>query len=141
MVINESWLRDGNKISFHLLKENVEEEIVLRDNMEAQYWAEDVERCSNDIIVLQQWRNALEVLYTSEQMKVVEEKGIQTKMFQQRSRLDEEIDELWNLMQRCKRNNDSEVQTVIWMTMEDWEVHYRTNEQQQLQSKVSNLGK
>ena len=78
----------------------------------------------------------MEVLYTSKQMKLAVEKGIQKNMFQQISRLDEEIDELWNLMQRCKRNNDSEVQTVIWMTVEDWEVHYRTNEQIQLQSKV-----
>ena len=54
MVNDEAWFPDGSKISFHLLKENVEEEIVLRDNMEAQYWAEDVERCGNDIIVLQQ---------------------------------------------------------------------------------------
>ena len=70
----------------------------------------------------------MEVIYTFEQVKVTEEKGIQTKMFQQRSRLDEEIDEIWHLMQRCKRNNDSEVQTVIWMTMEYCEDHCRVDE-------------
>ena len=43
-------------------------------------------------------------------------------------------------MQRCKRNNDSEVQTVIWMTMEDSEVHYNINEQQQVQKKVWDPG-
>ena len=73
-------------------------------------------------------------------MKVAEEKGIQTENFQQGSRLDEEIDELWHLMQRCKRNNGSKVQTVIWMTVEDWEVHYMTNEQQQLQNKMWDQG-
>ena len=73
-------------------------------------------------------------------MNVAVEKGIQTKMFQQRSILDEEIDELWHLMQRCKRNGNGEVQEVIWMTMEDWEVHYRINEQQKLQNKVWDLG-
>ena len=83
----------------------------------------------------------MEVCYTSRQMNIAVEKGIETKMFQQRSRLDEEIDELWNLMQRCKRNNDSEVKIVIWMIVEYLEVHYRTNEQQQLQSKVWDPGK
>ena len=77
----------------------------------------------------------MEVLYTSEQTKVAVEEGIQTKKIQQISRLYEETDELWHLMQRCKRNNDSEIQTVIWMTVEDWEVHYKINEQQQLQNK------
>ena len=66
----------GNQISFHFLKENIEEEIVLRDNMAAQDWAEDIERCGNEIIVLQQWRKDLEVLYTFEQMKVTVEEGI-----------------------------------------------------------------
>ena len=42
-------------------------------------------------------------------------------MFQQRDRLDEEIDELWNLIQRCKRNCNNEVQLVIWMTTENFE--------------------
>jgi hypothetical protein len=51
-------------------------------------------------------------------MKVEMEKGIQARVFQQRSRLDEEIDVLWHLMQRCRRNYDSEVQAVIWMTGE-----------------------
>ena len=72
----------------------------------------------------------MEVLYTSRKMKFAVEKGIQTKMFKQRSKLDEDIDELWNIMQRCKRNNDNEVQTVIWMTMEDCEDHCRGDEQQ-----------
>ena len=39
-------------------------------------------------------------------------------------------------MDRCKRNGNDEVHEVIWMTMEDWEVHYRINEQHQLQNKV-----
>ena len=117
-----------------------EVEIVLRDNMVAQDWVGDVEESSNNELVVQQWRKDLEFLYNSEQVEVVEEKGIQTKMFQQRSRLDEEIDELWHLMHRCKRNNDSEVQTIIWITMEDWEVHYMTNEQQQLQNKMWDQG-
>ena len=82
----------------------------------------------------------MEVLYTSRQMKVAVEKGIHTKMFQQRSRLDEEMDELWNLMQRCKRNNDSEVQTVIWMTMQDCEYHCGVDEKQQLQRKMCDPG-
>ena len=64
MVNDEAWLLHGSKISFHLLKENAKEEIVLRDNMAAQDWDEDVERCGNEIIVLQQWRKDLEVLYT-----------------------------------------------------------------------------
>ena len=82
----------------------------------------------------------MEVLYTSEQMKVVVEKGIPTKMFQQRSRLDEEIDELWHLMQRCKRNNENEFQKVIWMTVEDCEDHCRVDEHHQLQSKMWDPG-
>ena len=94
MVNDEAWLLGSNQISFHWLKENVEEEIVLRDNMVSQDWDEDVERCGNDIIVLQQWRKALEVLYTFEQTKVAVEEGIQIGKFQQRSRLDEDIDEL-----------------------------------------------
>ena len=61
----------------------------------------------------------MEVHYTYRKMNVTMEKGIQIKMFQQRSRLDEEIDEIWHLMQRCKRINDSEVQKVIWMVVED----------------------
>ena len=61
-------------------------------------------------------------------------------MFQQRSRLDEEIDEIWHLMQRCKRNGNDEVQAVIWMTVEDWEVHYRINEKHKLQNKVWDPG-
>ena len=82
----------------------------------------------------------MEVLYTSRQTKVAVEKGVQTKMFQQRSILDEELDELWHLMQRCNRNNDSEVQTVIWMTVEYYEDHCRVDEQQQLQSKMWDPG-
>jgi hypothetical protein len=35
-------------------------------------------------------------------MKVEMEKSIQARVFQQRSRLDEEIDVLWHLMQRCR---------------------------------------
>ena len=56
-------------------------------------------------------------------------------MFQQRDGLDGEIDELWNLMQRCKRNCNNEVQIVIWMSVENFEYHYRTSEQQ-LQNKI-----
>ena len=85
--------------------------------MEIQNRVEDIERNDSELVV-QQREKSLEVLYTSRQMKVAVEKGIHTKMFQPRSRLDEEIDELWHLMQRCKRNNDGEVQTVIWMTVE-----------------------
>ena len=81
-------------------------EIVLRDNMTAQDWAEDDGGSSSSEPIVQQREKALEFLYTSRQMKVAVEKRIQTKMFQQISRLDEEIDELWHLMQRCKRNND-----------------------------------
>ena len=40
--------------------------------MVAQEWAEDVEMCGNEIIVLQQWRKSLEVLYTSEKMQFTE---------------------------------------------------------------------
>ena len=90
-----------------------EVEIVLRDNMAAQDWAKYDGGSSSSELVVQHREKALEVLYTSRQMKVAVEKGIQTKMFQQRSRLDEEIDELWHLMQRCKRINESVVQTVI----------------------------
>ena len=50
MVNDEAWFPDGSKISFNLLKENAEEEIVLRNNMAVQDWDEDVERCGNDII-------------------------------------------------------------------------------------------
>ena len=108
--------------------------------MEIQNRDEYYEGSSRSEPIVQQREKALEVLYTSRKMKDAVEKGIQTKMFQQRSRLDEEIDELWHLMQRYKSNNDKEVQTVIWMTMEDWEVHYRTNEQQQLQNKIWDPG-
>ena len=61
-------------------------------------------------------------------------------MFQQRDKLDEEIDELWHLMQKCERNCNTEVQTIIWMTVEDCEDHGRVEEQQQLQSKVWDPG-
>ena len=70
----------------------------------------------------------MEVLYTSEQMKVTVEKGIQTKMFQQGIRMDEEIDELWHLMHRCKRKNGTEVQIVIWITVGGCEDHCRVDE-------------
>ena len=53
MVNDEAWLPNSDKISFHWINENAEEEIVLRGNMATQDWAEDVERCGNDIIVLQ----------------------------------------------------------------------------------------
>ena len=69
------------------------------------------------------------------------EKGIQTELFHKGSILDEEIDVLWHLMQRCKRNYDSEVQAVIWMTGRDCEVHYRNSGQQQLQNKVWDPGR
>ena len=132
-------LPDGSKLSFHWLKENTEKEIVLRNSMAVQNRAEDDEG-SNSESVVQQRKEPLEVFYTSGRMKVAEEKGIQTEVFQQRSKLDEEIDKLWYLMQRCKRHNASEVQTVIWMTMEDCEDHGRVDEQQQLQSKVWDPG-
>ena len=109
IVGEEAKLLGGNQISFHWLKENTEEEVVLRSSMAAQDWVEDDGGSSSSEPVVQQKEKALELLYTSKQMKVAVEKGIQTKMFQQRSRLDEEIDELWHLMQRCKRNNDSGV--------------------------------
>ena len=82
----------------------------------------------------------MKVIYTCEQVEVIEEKGIQTKMFQQRSRLDEEIDEIWHLMQRCQRNGNDEVHAVIWMNLEVSKVHYRINEQKQLQNKVWDPG-
>ena len=81
MVINESWLRDGNKISFHWLKENTKEEVVLRDNMEAQDRVENDKGSSNSETIVQQGEKSLEVHYTSDQMNVAMEKGIQTKMF------------------------------------------------------------
>ena len=108
--------------------------------MAAQDRAEDDGGSSNNEPIVRQREKSLEVRYTSEQMNVAVEKGIQTKMFQQRSRLDEEIDELWHLMQRCKRNNDNEVQTAISMTVEDCEDHCRVDEQQQLQSKMWDPG-
>ena len=43
-------------------------------------------------------------------------------------------------MQRCQRNNDSEVQTVIWMTMEECEDHCKVDEEQQLQVKMWDPG-
>jgi hypothetical protein len=101
---------------------------------------EDDEESNNSKFVIQQKGKVLEVLYTSRQMKVEMEKGIQARVFQQRSRLDEEIDKLWHLMQRCRRNYDSEVQAVIWMTGRDCEVHYRNSGQQQLQNKVWDPG-
>ena len=47
MVNEEAQLFDGNKNSFHWLKENIEEEIDLRDNMAAQDSAEDIEGSRN----------------------------------------------------------------------------------------------
>jgi hypothetical protein len=101
---------------------------------------EDDEESNNSKFVIQQKGKVLEVLYTSRQMKVEMEKSIQARVFQQRRRLDEEIDKLWHLMQRCRRNYDSEVQAVIWMTGRDCEVHYRNSGQQQLQNKVWDPG-
>ena len=65
MVDEEAELLGGNQISFHWLKENTEEEVVLRDNMAAQDWAEDDGGISNSEPVAQQRDKALEVLYTS----------------------------------------------------------------------------
>ena len=65
--------------------------------MTAHDRAEDDEGSSNSECVLHQREKTLEVLYTSKKMQFAMEKDIQTKMFQQRSILDEEIDELWNL--------------------------------------------
>ena len=73
-------------------------------------------------------------------MKVTVEKGIQIEKFQHGNIMDKEIDELWHLKQRCKRNNDNEVQTIIWMIVEDCEDHCRVDEQQQLQSKMWDPG-
>ena len=58
-----------------------EVDIVLRDNMAAQDRAEDDQGSSNSEHVVQQREKALEVIYTSRKMKVIVEKGIQTKMF------------------------------------------------------------
>jgi hypothetical protein len=102
---------------------------------------EDDEESNNSKFVIQQKEKVLEVLITSRQMKVEMEKGIQARVFQQGSRLDEEIDKLWHLMQRCRKNNDSEVQAVIWMTGGDCKVHYRNSGQQQLQNKVWDPGR
>ena len=74
-----------NQISFHWLKENTEEEVVLRDNMATQDWAEDDEGSRNSESVVHQREKALEALYTSRQMKVTVEKGIHTEKFQQGS--------------------------------------------------------
>ena len=63
-------------------------------------------------------------------MKVEMEKDIQIGVFQKRSILDEEADELWHLMQRSKKNNGSKIQTIIWMIVEDCEDHCRVDEQQ-----------
>ena len=54
MVNDEAWLPDGSKISFHSLKENVEEEIVLRDNMVAQDRDDDDEGSSNNEPIVNQ---------------------------------------------------------------------------------------
>ena len=69
----EAEFLDGNKIYFHWLKENIEEEIVLRDNITAQDRAEDIEGSDNVSVVLQQWENLLEVLNTYEQECVATE--------------------------------------------------------------------
>ena len=75
-----------------------EEEIVLRDNIANKYRAKDDEGSSSNEPVVQQREKALEVRYTSRKINVAVEKGIHTKMYQQRRRLDEEIDELWHAM-------------------------------------------
>jgi hypothetical protein len=102
---------------------------------------EDDEESNNSKLVIQQKGKVLEVFYTSRQMRVEMEKGIQTELFQKGSILDEEIDVLWHLMQRCKRNYDSKVQAVIWMTGKYYEVHYKNSGQQQLQNKVWDPGR
>ena len=110
----EAELSDGNQISFHWLKENIEEEIVLRYNMAAQDRAEGIEGSGNGYVVLQPWEKALEVLNTYEQECVatkdnkndyilMTEEDIQTQVFQQKDTLDDEIDELWKLMQRSSK--------------------------------------
>ena len=81
MVYEEAEFPGDNQISFHWLKENIEDVIFLRDNMEAQDWAEDDGGSSSSEPVVQQREKALDVLYTSRKMKVVVEKGIQTNMF------------------------------------------------------------
>ena len=125
-------LPDGIEISFHWLKENTGEEDVLIDSIEIQNRDEDDEGRSNSESVVQQRRKALKFFYTSDQVEVEIKKGIQTEMFQKGSILDKEIDELWYLIQRYKKNNDSEVQIVNLMTIEDCEYNYRIDEQQQL---------
>ena len=117
-------------------RRNAEEEVVLRDNVIVQNRAEEDEEISNSEFVVQKRRKALEVFYTSRQMKVEMEKDIQTEVFQNRSILDEEADELWHLMQRSKKNNGSKIQTIIWMIVEDCEGHCRVNEQLQLSKQI-----
>ena len=114
-ILNEeAKLSDGNQISFHWLKENIEEEIVLRDNMAVQDRAEDIEGSGNESVVLQQWEKPLEVLNTYEQECVATEdnkndyilmtmEDIQTRVFQQRDKLDDEIYELWKPMQKSSK--------------------------------------
>jgi len=107
----EAELPDGSEISFHWLKENTEEEVVRRSGMIIQNRVGDVEGNDIKVDVLQQWGEPLEVLNTFEQKYVateisknvyilMTEKDIQTQVFQQRDKFDDEIGELWKLMQR-----------------------------------------
>ena len=129
-------LPDGIEISFHWLKENTGEEDVLIDSIAIHNKDEEDKGRSNSESVVQQRRKALKIFYTSDQVEVEIKKGIQTEMFQKGSILDKEIDELWHLMQRCKKNNDSEVQIVNLMTIEDCEDHYRITVQHQLSVQI-----
>ena len=68
IVYEEAELLGDNQISFHWLKENTKEEVVMRDNMAAQYWDEYDEGSSRSELVVQQREKDLEVLYNSKKM-------------------------------------------------------------------------
>ena len=51
MVDEEAKLLVGNQISFHWLKDNTEEEFVLRSSMAIQNRAEDSERNGSELVV------------------------------------------------------------------------------------------
>ena len=82
--------------------------------MEIQNRDEDVEKSDTKFTILQQWEKPLEVLNTFEQeclatkdnkndYILMTEEDIQTQVFQQKDMLDDEIDELWKLMQRSSK--------------------------------------
>ena len=115
-IVNvETELVQESEVSFHLLKENAEEELVLEDNMVAKGKIQYSKEGSSYTIARQQWKiqfmqqSIIESMGTrwNDTYGVFVQEYIQSQISSsclEEDKLDGEIDELWNLMQLYKKS-------------------------------------